>query len=112
MYVVVNNDAQMNKGKIASQVGHVVMNMALTLVAKQRMSLLDAYQADGMHKKIVLRATEPEMRALFDKYGSNYTCVKIHDAGLTQVPANTLTAIAFEPAPMGTYPELAKLKLL
>lgn len=29
MYIVVNKDVKMEKGKIASQVGHVVANMAV-----------------------------------------------------------------------------------
>jgi PTH2 family peptidyl-tRNA hydrolase len=109
MYIVINKEVDMGKGKIVSQAGHVMINLALELV-DHNPGLLNNYIKNGLHPKIVLKATLLEMQTLLDKYPNE--TVFVRDAGRTQIPANTLTAIAFYPATKNKYPELSHLRLL
>ena len=109
MYIVVNADAKMNRGKIAAQVGHAVMLVTEHLLTSNK-GLYYQYKHDGM-PKIVLKADASTIEGLANK--SNFV---IRDAGRTQVEAGTLTAIGFLPMTDSTrakyYAELATLKLL
>src|SRR3990172_5907004 len=100
MYLLINNDLKMRKGKCCSQVGHCVGEIVERLVRK-------AYESKNVPKeyitylkwkknsvKIVLKATEEQMRGLMKRDD----CVYIFDSGNTQVPPNSLTCIGFYPS--------------
>ena len=110
MYIVVNTDVKMGKGKIAAQVGHAVM-LITEYMMKHRQSAYEQYKLDGM-AKITLKSNLTTIR----KLSEDPTCVVIHDAGRTQVAPNTLTVIAFPPMTEETkakfYSGLNELKLL
>lgn len=110
MYIVVNTDAKMGKGKIAAQTGHAVM-LTTEYMLTHRPEAYDQYKRDGMIK-ITLKAD----LATINELAKDASCIIIRDAGRTQVAANTLTAIAFPPMTDETkakfHPGLSHLKLL
>ena len=110
VYIVINNDVNMGKGKIVAQACHVIAEMTAKLISNKP-GLWLAYIRDGTHPKICLKATSIQMEELKNKYQGNVFYV--HDAGRTQVPSGTLTALAFPPMLRSeVYAELTSLKLL
>ncbi len=88
------SDLKMGKGKIAAQASHAsVMSYATSAVKIAK----DWY--DGGQKKIVLKvAGEKELLDLHKQAKRlGLHSVLVHDAGHTQIPAGTLTAIAIGP---------------
>ena len=103
MYIIVNNDLKMSKGKIASQVGHIVESIAEKIVSamyeqdneindKTQINFLK-YRKNG-HKKIVLKGTEKDIRKLMKSDDAMY----IIDEGRTEIPKDSLTVIGFYPS--------------
>ncbi len=101
MYIIVNNDLKMSKGKIASQVGHIT-----ELIAEKIMSELyensststlsfafRKYTKTG-RKKVILKGTEKDIDAIKDDKDAFY----IVDAGRTEIPENSLTVVGFLPS--------------
>ncbi len=113
MYIFVNKDLSMDKGKIAGQVGHVVQKMLeyiLPIVVKLDAGLVTMKNLDEQTKthvqsylswakngmaKIVLKATQIELEEFISKHNAFY----VRDAGLTQIAPNSLTVVGFCPAP-------------
>jgi PTH2 family peptidyl-tRNA hydrolase len=101
MYIFINSDLKMEKGKTASQVGHVVQFLTEEII---RMGYEtsggppDAYlrymrwRASGC-AKIVLKATQEQLELLLKKPETHY----IVDAGRTQIAPNSLTVVGFFP---------------
>ncbi|AYV77461.1 MAG: putative peptidyl-tRNA hydrolase 2, mitochondrial-like [Dasosvirus sp.] len=102
MYIVVNNDLGMGKGKIASQVGHVVGLITEDIIRS-------AYECDDVSNnidymnymkwkkgcaKIVLKASEQEILKIIAGE-SKARCIM--DAGRTQIAKNSLTVLGFFP---------------
>ena len=109
MYLVLVKDKEikMGPGKAIAQAGHVIANMVTKLMSENP-SLWDRYVQSGVHPKIVLQASTAQMDDLI----ANQKCLWIRDVGRTQVPAGTLTAIAFPPMPKNKAPAvLNTLKL-
>lgn len=118
MYIVVNKDLKMGKGKIAAQCCHSACKVVETLLShKLKGGGIDwtlICFTEWMNKsyaKVVLKASESEMKALINKYDRN--CCYTEDEGRTQIPAGSLTSIAFYPIPKDEAPsDLRRLKLL
>jgi len=109
MYIVVNNDLGMGKGKMCGQVGHAVAAWTRRL---ERNSTPE-YRAwlKFCEPKIVLKADQNTLMALHEKYPSMTEIVI--DAGKTQIAPGSITAVAFPPLHQDAQPkELANLKLL
>lgn len=102
MYVLVNNDLGMGKGKIAGQVGHVVGLITEQIIRKSYEStkgVPDCYSRyirwkNSGHAKIILKATGEQIKSLIGEPES----VHIIDAGRTQIAPNSLTVIGFYPS--------------
>jgi len=121
MYIIINSDAGMSKGKIASQACHSACQV--TRILERQRNNENGYNAwlrDG-EQKIVLRATEKEMLNVIQIYQVDESvkrtsiepwCVHIRDFGKTQVQKDTLTSIAFKPIPKGSLECVNKMKLL
>lgn len=114
MYIIVNNDLQMGKGKIASQVGHVVQDIVEDIIIKKYESKktlgicsdYNTWKSEGC-KKIVLKATNAELMKLLTLDLAHY----IVDAGKTQIEPGSLTVVGFPP--MRTMDEhMKQFKLL
>lgn len=122
MYVIVNSDLGMGKGKIAAQCCHAACHVTRILERNQRKceKYTQWLKKDG-ETKVVLRATQAELQKVLDQFEVDRVvkrennekdwCVAVHDAGRTQIPAGSLTCIAFKPTDRAPT-EIEKLKLL
>lgn len=113
MAFIVRTDLGMGKGKIAGQVAHAAMRLGITC-AQERPQDLMAYLGSG-EKKIVLKAGSED--DLFDHEvvlgEAGFKVELIHDAGHTQIDADTVTVLGVGPAPSHLLDEyLGELKLL
>jgi PTH2 family peptidyl-tRNA hydrolase len=102
MYVLVNDDLKMGKGKIAGQVGHVVGLITEEIIRKSYESskgIPDCYarymvwKATG-HTKVILKASQEQIEQLIGEPESMY----IRDSGRTQIAPNSLTVLGFYPS--------------
>jgi peptidyl-tRNA hydrolase len=106
MYLVVDSTLGMDKGKLCAQTGHAVEDLVRRLEKKPTASYID--WCSKYHTKVVLKGDGALLRSLRTKYPET---VAVIDAGLTQIPANSLTVVGFPPL-VYQPPELAQLKLL
>lgn len=102
MYIFVNTSLGMGKGKIGAQVGHVVQMVIEDLLLKNNVTQQDLmayprWKSSGM-AKIVLKASQEEMDRLILLPHARY----VRDAGRTQIPSGSLTAISFPPTADGS----------
>ena len=116
MYILVNAELKMGKGKIAGQVGHGVATITRHVERTGRTSTYDKW-CNGLEAKIVLNSTSTEMNSLWKKYmigkDREVFCVPIFDAGKTQIPSGSFTVLAFCPLLAENTPlEITKMKLL
>lgn len=113
MYIFVNHDLEMTKGKIASQVGHAV-NMVTEDIMEMKYESFQTpdqvrdymvwKQNDAM---IVLKATTEQLKELAKRTNAR----PVFDYGkTTQVKSGSLTAVGFFPSKK--QPEFADYKLL
>lgn len=127
---IVNEDPEMTSGKIAAQVAHgacyymdeVMCDHLESSVfgdsrdEKDRMLIrYHEWTKDKVMKKIVLKASEEEIKAISYNLtvNKNIWCYQVYDLGLTQVPENSLTCLVVEPLPEEKHKELfSHLKLL
>lgn len=120
MYILVNDDLKMSKGKIAAQVGHVVQMATETILTNYYEHKLRTHNLlyDKYCKwnrtgciKIALKATTEEMNYVIKNHGNQVKYIL--DAGHTQVKPNSLTVLAFIPMREDkmTY-DISKHKLL
>lgn len=102
MYILVNDDLKMGKGKIAGQVAHAVGLITEEIIRKSYETVKgvpDCYsrymiwKATG-HAKVILKASQKQIEELLDEPETIY----IRDAGLTQIAPNSLTVLGFYPS--------------
>ena len=85
MYIIINNDLNMGKGKIASQVGHVVQHIIEDLLEsyynsnKKKDKYSNYLKWKNGCKKIVLKASQSDLLYCLE----NYDCVPVYDLGKT-----------------------------
>lgn len=118
MYIIVNNDLKMEKGKIASQVGHVIQSIVeeiletnykrTTIENTNDYILYQDWKTNGHCKKIVLKGTKDQLLKMIEE---NKKCRYVIDMGLTQIYPNSLTVIGFFPR-NDLQNKLAHFKLL
>ncbi len=90
----VRKDLDMGKGKIAVQVAHAAVIMALSSDKKTLKKWLD----DGQKKVALWVKDEGEIIELELKARElKVPFYEVRDAGLTQLPPNTLTCVGFGP---------------
>lgn len=101
MYVLVNDDLKMGKGKIAGQVGHVVGLITEEIIRKSYESdkVPDSYLRyvrwkNTGHAKIILKATQEQITSFIGYPETMY----ILDAGRTQIAPDSLTVLGFYPS--------------
>lgn len=87
MYILVNEDIKLSKGKLAGQVGHAVSSYLYNAGEMDYFLFIDDYMK-GLQKKIILKCPQHELEML-EQEGF----VSIRDAGLTHLEAGTLTCV-------------------
>ncbi len=112
--IVVNREIlkKIGKGKLAAQVAHA-SHFSLREALKRRPSIVYAWESSGA-KKVVLKASRDEILVIYERARARgIPAALIHDAGHTQLPSGTLTALGLGPAPEKILDELTgHLKLL
>lgn len=122
MYILVNNELKMGKGKIASQCMHSACAATRIL---ERLNKKDYHYSqwikDG-EAKIVLKSTQKEMIALLENFevdkvikreSDSLWCTCTYDAGRTQIAEGSLTTLVFRPTLKEKLPlEVKKMTLL
>lgn len=94
MYILVNEDIKISKGKLAGQVGHAVMSYVYHRIIKpiqerKEYESLDEYMAE--QKKIILKCPQRKLEEL--EHEGGYFVIR--DKGYTQLEPNTLTCVNF-----------------
>jgi len=93
MYIIINGSVKMQKGKIASQVGHAVHKLIEYLVSKKP-KILKKYN-NNCCPKIVLKTDDVyELIRIMDST-KNIFKTYVVDEGRTQIKKDTLTAIGY-----------------
>ena len=116
MYIFVNDELKMSKGKIASQTGHVVQKIMENILESH--NKLDTKKEKDIYaryikwknsgcKKIILKAIKTDLINLQQESES----ISIYDAGKTQIEPNSLTCIGFYPS-CNNHDKFKNFKLL
>jgi len=95
--IIIRTDLNMGKGKIAAQASHASL-MSFFEASRLDKSVADEWLATG-EKKIVLKVTdEDSLTKLYEAFRfKKIPCALVHDAGLTEVPPNSKTALGIGP---------------
>ena len=115
MYILVNNDLRMEKGKIAGQCCHSACRV--TRICEYLLNK-NVYQnwVEFFEPKIILKATEEDLNIClknFNDINKDIWCIPTRDIGRTQITKGSLTTVAFCPIIKKNCPEIIKkLKLL
>lgn len=113
MYILINSDLKMDKGKIAAQACHSACKVVYYLSRVDPNSPNSNFikWLASSYTKIVLRTDTNTMEHIEKKYHDK--CRSTHDEGRTQIKKGSLTSIAFFPMPKNKVPEELKgMKLL
>lgn len=84
MYILVNKDIEISKGKLAGQVGHAVASYFYNRYNKE---LITNYM-ENQQKKIILACSQTKLEEL-----ESQGYISIRDNGLTELELNTLTCV-------------------
>ncbi len=109
--IVVNSDVKMSCGKKAAQVAHASLG-AYRKAKKLSPELVSEWEAEGERKIVLTAPLEKllELRAWADS--RSIPSYLVRDAGLTELPPGTVTALGIGPAKDGDLKETEGLKLL
>lgn len=111
--IVVRTDIKMSKGKLAVQVAHASVTAALEAM-KRKPEWFSEWLGEGQ-KKVVVRTSSSEdlLKYAEEARKAGIPTAIICDAGLTELPPGTLTAVGLGPAPDDLLDKITgKLKLL
>jgi len=100
MYIIMNKDVKMSKGKCVAQGAHVACKAVLAASMFDSESNIGKYFIEwlkGSYAKIVLKASVYEMKDLMSFQSNTYRWYQVIDEGRTEIPKGTLTAIAHLP---------------
>lgn len=110
MYILVNTNFKMSRGKIAGQCCHAACMATRFMEQRGRTKVEDEWLRTG-ETKIVLQATESIM--LKFQNSLSHQTFSVYDLGRTQIPYGSFTALAFLPLSPDQVPDSIKdLKLL
>lgn len=89
MYILVNEDIKLGKGKLAGQVGHAVASMFYNQwkIAGKILPIMEEYM-ESHQVKIILKCPQAILEDL-----ENKGYIAIRDKGWTQLEPNTLTCV-------------------
>ena len=113
MIIVVRDDLKLSSGKIAAQASHAAVCCAFE-AKKTHTNWFKKWRSEG-GKKVVVRVENLKELLGLEKLAKaeGLTTCLITDAGLTEVPPNTITCLGLGPAPDAIIdPITRKLPLL
>ena len=111
MYIIVNGGLKMRSGKTAAQVGHAIHKITEVCV-KTRKKLWRKYNSNCCPKIVLRTKDQDELLEIIERTQSLYKTYVI-DEGRTQIPPDSLTAIAYVPMIKEFTPKIIqKLNLL
>lgn len=87
MYILVNEDIKLSKGKLAGQVGHAVSSYMYHADDLNFLMNINEYM-NGLQKKIILKCPQEKLEIL-----EKENFIAIRDAGLTHLEPGTLTCV-------------------
>lgn len=111
--IIIRTDLKMSTGKKVAQGCHAAV-VAVEYAQKYTPSLYDRWKSEGQ-KKIVLKVSNEEelLKVYMVAKNASLPCSLIQDAGLTQIPAGSKTAVAIGPAGSADIDKITQnLKLL
>jgi len=110
--IVLRADLKLGVGKLAAQAAHASLE-AYKAARERGPEVVERWEGEGQ-KKVVLRVEgEEELVGLYEKVKGELPCALIRDAGLTQLPPGTITALGIGPWGEGEIDKYTgKLKLL
>lgn len=115
-YIIVNNDLNMSKGKIASQVAHGILDVHRFLLSKNISH--DQWSNNG-EKIVVVKTGQSNILNIYRQFQdqipekNTFNVFPIYDAGRTEVVTGSLTILACTPISSDKVPDEIKiLKLL
>lgn len=111
--IILRSDLEMGKGKMVAQGAHASL-MSYLEAEKKDSGLAKEWIEEG-EKKIVLKVADEEaLKKLYAAFSyKGIPCALVSDAGLTELPPGTKTALGIGPWKSGGIDEFTKaLKLL
>lgn len=108
VFILVNSDLKMSKGKIATQCCHSISAMIRWFESSRSAHSMYKVYADWISSgeaKIVLRSTHGDIVKLA---ASGIRCFTVKDAGRTQVPIGSLTCCCTVPLLPYQIPDIIK----
>ena len=97
--IVVRTDLKMSKGKLAVQVAHAAVE-ALICTQKSKRQWVNEWLKQGQKKVVLKVRDETELINLYKEFKElGLPICLIADAGKTELPPGTITALGVGPAP-------------
>ncbi|MCD6536562.1 MAG: peptidyl-tRNA hydrolase [Thaumarchaeota archaeon] len=111
--IIIRADLRMSKGKVASQAAHAAVSAA-EKCRKIKPEWFKSWIEEGQKKVVLKGRDEEELRKLLQEAEAlGLPTALIEDAGLTEIPPGTVTALGIGPAPSDIIDKITgKLKLL
>ncbi|MBN1159977.1 MAG: peptidyl-tRNA hydrolase [Candidatus Diapherotrites archaeon] len=110
--VLIRNDLNMGKGKIAAQAGHAFVE-AYKKTKMKNPDAVDIWEKTGGEKVVLKVSSESELIKYYDRLKRKFPTVLITDAGHTQIKSGTKTCIGVGPVKESEIdPITSELKLL
>ncbi len=94
--IVIRMDLTLGKGKTAAQAAHASLQSA-EKCRKRHPDVYKKWEWEGQKKVVLEIETEEELLHLYEQVKSKIPAALVKDAGLTQVPPETVTCVGIGP---------------